>query len=78
MGKSGSIAKVVWLLGLVLAVPIGYVIFLLKYHSADLIPVIALACGLGFAMLVFAKASVIRAGRLFPARSTDDSRCGGR
>ena len=65
MGKSGSIANMVWLLApLVLGIPIGYIVFLMKYHPTDLLPVIAFACGLGFAMLVLSKVSAIRAGKL--------------
>jgi len=65
MGKPGSIANMVWLLApLVLAVPIGYAVFLLKYHPADLLPATALACGLGFVLLVLSKVPAMRAGRL--------------
>ena len=65
MGKSGSIANMVWLLApLVLGIPVGYIVFLMKYHPTDLLPVIAFACGLGFAMLVLSKVPAMRAGQL--------------
>lgn len=64
MGKSGVIANVVWLFTpLMLGLPIGYIVFLMKYHPADLLPVIAFACGLGFAMLVLSKVPAMRAGQ---------------
>jgi hypothetical protein len=64
MGKSGAIANVVWLIApLALSVPIGYIVFLLRYNPAVLPPVIALACSLGFALLMFAKISSIRSGK---------------
>lgn len=65
MGKSGSIANLVWLLAPpVLGIPVGYFVFLMKYHPADLLPVIAFACCLGFVMLVLSKVSAMRAGKL--------------
>lgn len=64
MRKSSSITNLVWMLApLVLAIPIGYVVFLLKYYPSDLLPVIALACIIGFGMLVLSKVPTMRKGR---------------
>lgn len=66
MSKNSSMANVVWLLAsFVLSLPIGYMVFLLKYQPRDLLVMSAIACGLGFSMLLVAKFPSIRKGEFF-------------
>lgn len=66
MSRNSSMANVVWLVApFVLALPIGYMVFLLKYQPRDLLIMSAIACGLGFSMLLVAKFPSIRKGEFF-------------